>query len=78
MLAKEQRVKLAENTFWLGLRKKFLIVKVAELRTLTIPTEQSKHKTQQNTKVGKFVKGVICKKAAPESQRLDYPSQVIF
>lgn len=33
MLAKEQRGKLAENTFWLGLRKKLLIVKVAELRT---------------------------------------------
>lgn len=46
MLAKEQKGKLAKSVFWLGLRKKFLTIKVSELRNVTIPWEQSKHRTQ--------------------------------
>lgn len=40
------RYKLAKSTVWLGLRKKFLTIKVAKLKTLAIPWEQSEHKTQ--------------------------------
>lgn len=38
--------KLAKSTFWLGLRKKLLTIKVAELKSLTTPQEQSEHKAQ--------------------------------